>query len=89
MAPFCGDPFWDADLTWNTDSPDLTECFQETVLVYTPAAVLFRPCKHMVACESCAALMKKCVECRCVNTFLGTVETGCEVTAYKIKSAVK
>ena len=41
MAPFCGDPFWDADLTWNTDSPDLTECFQETVLVYTPAAVLF------------------------------------------------
>ena len=28
------------------------------------AAVLFRPCKHMVACESCAALMKKCVECR-------------------------
>ena len=54
-----------------------------------PAAVLFRPCKHMVACESCAALMKKCVECRCVNTFLGTVETGCEVTAYKIKSAVK
>ena len=40
MAPFCGDPLWDADLTWNTDSPDLTECFQETVLVYAPAAVL-------------------------------------------------
>ena len=31
------------------------------------AAVLFRPCKHMVACESCAALMKKCVECRSVK----------------------
>ena len=41
MAPFCGDPLWDVDLTWNTESPDLTECFQETALVYFPAAVLF------------------------------------------------
>ena len=41
MPPFCRDPFWDPDLTWNTDSPDLTECFQETALVYLPAAVLF------------------------------------------------
>ncbi len=29
-----------------------------------PASVLFRPCNHMVACDSCASLMKKCVECR-------------------------
>lgn len=28
------------------------------------ANVLFRPCGHMCACESCAALMKKCVQCR-------------------------
>ena len=28
------------------------------------APVLFRPCNCMVACQSCAALMKKCVECR-------------------------
>jgi len=28
------------------------------------AGVLFRPCGHMCACESCAALMKKCVQCR-------------------------
>lgn len=28
------------------------------------ASVLFRPCGHMCACESCAALMKKCVQCR-------------------------
>ena len=40
MAPFCGDPLWDTNLTWNTDSPELTECFQETVLVYAPAAVI-------------------------------------------------
>ena len=28
------------------------------------ASVLFRPCGHMCACEGCAALMKKCVQCR-------------------------
>ena len=39
------------------------------------AAVLFQPCKHMVACESCAALMKKCVECRYVIVH-NTLHTG-------------
>ena len=28
------------------------------------ARILFKPCHHMVACENCAKLMKKCVECR-------------------------
>ncbi|KMQ98201.1 e3 ubiquitin-protein ligase mib1 [Lasius niger] len=28
------------------------------------AGMLFRPCGHMCACEGCAALMKKCVQCR-------------------------
>ena len=28
------------------------------------AAVLFKPCLHMVTCEACAGVMKKCVECR-------------------------
>ncbi|GLH14268.1 E3 ubiquitin-protein ligase mind-bomb [Gryllus bimaculatus] len=28
------------------------------------ASVLFKPCGHMCACEGCAALMKKCVQCR-------------------------
>ena len=28
------------------------------------AGVLFRPCGHMCACDACAALMKKCVQCR-------------------------
>ena len=31
-----------------------------------PATVLFKPCLHMVACENCASVMKKCVECRSV-----------------------
>lgn len=30
----------------------------------SPASVLFKPCNHMVACENCAPIMKKCVECR-------------------------
>ena len=28
------------------------------------ASVLFEPCGHMCACDNCAALMKKCVQCR-------------------------
>ena len=31
-----------------------------------PATVLFKPCLHMVTCETCAHVMKKCVECRSV-----------------------
>ena len=31
----------DIDLTWNTGSPDFTSCFQETVLVWAPAAWLW------------------------------------------------
>ena len=31
------------------------------------ATVLFKPCLHMVACENCASVMKKCVECRSVR----------------------
>ncbi len=37
---FCSDPLWDADLTWNTDDPDFTVCFHQTVLAYLPGAVL-------------------------------------------------
>lgn len=28
------------------------------------AGVFFKPCGHMVACENCSAIMKKCVQCR-------------------------
>ena len=38
---FCDDPLWDISVTWNTDNPDLTTCFHQTVLVYVPAIVLF------------------------------------------------
>jgi hypothetical protein len=42
-------------------------CFQiEECVVCSDkkASVLFQPCGHMCACDGCAALMKKCVQCR-------------------------
>ncbi|KAI4481391.1 hypothetical protein M0804_009511 [Polistes exclamans] len=41
MDQFCGSKFWDANLTWNTDDPDLTECFQKTVLIWVPCLFLW------------------------------------------------
>ena len=38
---FCNGPFWDANLTWNTDDPDLTECFRDTILVGIPCALFW------------------------------------------------
>ncbi|XP_013411190.1 multidrug resistance-associated protein 1 isoform X2 [Lingula anatina] len=40
MEAFCGSPFWDYNLTINTDEPDLTSCFQNTVLVWIPCFFL-------------------------------------------------
>ncbi|OQV14983.1 Multidrug resistance-associated protein 1 [Hypsibius exemplaris] len=37
---FCSDAFWDRNLTWNTSQPDLTQCFQTTVLAWVPTAFL-------------------------------------------------
>ena len=37
---YCRTDLWDSGLTWFTDSPQLTECFQDTVLVYIPVLVL-------------------------------------------------
>ncbi|XP_045532541.1 multidrug resistance-associated protein 1 isoform X3 [Pieris brassicae] len=41
LDQFCGSKFWDSNLTWNTDSPELTPCFQKTVLIWTPCAFLW------------------------------------------------
>jgi hypothetical protein len=29
---FCPDPLWDNNLTWYTDDPDFTVCFQVSIL---------------------------------------------------------
>ncbi|XP_065072690.1 multidrug resistance-associated protein 1 isoform X3 [Ochlerotatus camptorhynchus] len=41
MDEFCGSRFWDLNLTWYTNDPDLTPCFQQTALVWTPCAFLW------------------------------------------------
>ncbi|XP_039632406.1 multidrug resistance-associated protein 1 isoform X1 [Polypterus senegalus] len=45
LDEFCSldgsDPFWDWNLTWNTSNPDLTQCFQNTVLVWIPCIYLW------------------------------------------------
>ena len=38
--PFCPDPLWDSNLTWFTDNPEFTVCFEQTAFVYVPAAAL-------------------------------------------------
>ncbi|KAG8225955.1 hypothetical protein J437_LFUL006184, partial [Ladona fulva] len=41
LDAFCGSPFWDLNVTWNTNNPDITRCFQKTVLVWFPCAFLW------------------------------------------------
>ncbi|PBC29188.1 Multidrug resistance-associated protein [Apis cerana cerana] len=41
MDQFCGTEFWNYNLIWNTDDPEITECFQKTVLVWIPCAFLW------------------------------------------------
>ncbi|XP_031350249.1 multidrug resistance-associated protein 1 isoform X4 [Photinus pyralis] len=38
---FCGSPFWNTTLTWNTADPDFTKCFEKTVLVWVPCVFLW------------------------------------------------
>nr|XP_048721612.1 multidrug resistance-associated protein 1 isoform X1 [Caretta caretta] len=35
------EPFWDWNLTWHTENPDFTKCFQNTVLVWVPCIYLW------------------------------------------------
>ncbi|XP_022835137.1 multidrug resistance-associated protein 1 isoform X2 [Spodoptera litura] len=41
LDSFCGSEFWNSNLTWYADSPELTPCFQKTVLVWTPCLYLW------------------------------------------------
>uniref|UniRef100_A0A1B6DLV8 ABC transporter TMD0 domain-containing protein n=1 Tax=Clastoptera arizonana TaxID=38151 RepID=A0A1B6DLV8_9HEMI len=40
LDEFCGSKFWDLNTTWYTDQPELTPCFEKTVLVWAPSIVL-------------------------------------------------
>ncbi|OQV14982.1 Multidrug resistance-associated protein 1 [Hypsibius exemplaris] len=37
---FCWDPLWSSNITWYTTKPDLTQCFQTTVLAWVPTVFL-------------------------------------------------
>ncbi|XP_073399008.1 multidrug resistance-associated protein 1 [Dendrobates tinctorius] len=45
MEAFCSydgsERFWDANVTWYTENPDFTKCFQNTVLVWIPCIYLW------------------------------------------------
>ncbi|XP_036795301.1 multidrug resistance-associated protein 1 isoform X1 [Oncorhynchus mykiss] len=45
LDKFCSadgsDPFWDWNRTWHVGNPDLTQCFQNTVLVWVPCLYLW------------------------------------------------
>ncbi|XP_056198345.1 ATP-binding cassette sub-family C member 3 isoform X1 [Falco biarmicus] len=41
MEAFCGSRFWDSNLSIHTDNPDLTPCFQNTVLAWIPSIYLW------------------------------------------------
>ncbi|XP_076374474.1 multidrug-Resistance like Protein 1 isoform X2 [Megalopta genalis] len=41
MDQFCGSPFWDDNLAWNTEDPDIPKCFQKTMLIWLPCAFLW------------------------------------------------
>ncbi|XP_055346526.1 ATP-binding cassette sub-family C member 3-like [Paramacrobiotus metropolitanus] len=40
-AVFCDSPLWDNNLTWYTDDPNFTNCFQKTILTVIPCAFLW------------------------------------------------
>ncbi|XP_064481372.1 multidrug resistance-associated protein 1-like [Ornithodoros turicata] len=36
MDYYCNTPFWNTTVSWQTERPDLTACFQDTALTWTP-----------------------------------------------------
>ncbi|KAK9889603.1 hypothetical protein WA026_006976 [Henosepilachna vigintioctopunctata] len=41
LSDFCGSEFWNSTLSWHTKYPDLTICFEKTVLVAFPCSILW------------------------------------------------
>ncbi|KAG8192593.1 hypothetical protein JTE90_015226 [Oedothorax gibbosus] len=41
LDDFCGEPFWDSQLLWNSTNPDFTLCFENTALVWGPCIFLW------------------------------------------------
>uniref|UniRef100_A0A336MEP5 ABC-type glutathione-S-conjugate transporter n=1 Tax=Culicoides sonorensis TaxID=179676 RepID=A0A336MEP5_CULSO len=41
MDDFCGSEFWNSTIAWQLEVPDLTKCFEQTVLIWAPCAFLW------------------------------------------------
>ncbi|XP_063922484.1 multidrug resistance-associated protein 1 isoform X3 [Zophobas morio] len=41
MDKFCGSTFWNSSLSWHTNDPDVTKCFEKTVLIWIPCVFLW------------------------------------------------
>lgn len=41
LDKFCGSKFWDTNITWYSETPDFTRCFEKTALVWLPCAFLW------------------------------------------------
>ncbi|XP_061382589.1 multidrug resistance-associated protein 1 isoform X3 [Danaus plexippus] len=41
LDDFCGSKFWDANLSWYTENPEFTPCFEKTVLIWIPCSYLW------------------------------------------------
>ncbi|KAJ8967485.1 hypothetical protein NQ314_002799 [Rhamnusium bicolor] len=41
LNEFCGSEFWNTNLTWNTEDPEFTKCFEKTVLIWIPCLFLW------------------------------------------------
>jgi hypothetical protein len=38
---FCKDQFWNSSVTWDTDNPNFTSCFRNTLLTVLPCGILW------------------------------------------------
>ncbi|XP_042159884.1 multidrug resistance-associated protein 1 isoform X1 [Oncorhynchus tshawytscha] len=81
MDAFCElsglDPLWDWNRTWYTDKPDLTECFQNTVLVWFP-------CVYLWLLAPFYALKLYCHDCGCIR--ISTLCTAKTVLGFLLAS---
>ncbi|XP_029825767.2 multidrug resistance-associated protein 1 [Ixodes scapularis] len=59
LDDFCGSKFWDFDQSWNTTDPDLSVCFQDTILVWVPCGFLwlFAPLETYLLLKSSSRLI--------------------------------
>ncbi|XP_045473551.1 multidrug resistance-associated protein 1-like isoform X2 [Harmonia axyridis] len=41
LDDYCGSAFWNESITWNTNQPNFTDCFEETISIWIPSLFLW------------------------------------------------